>query len=77
MKELDVRPILESSGEPFEQIMAFVASLDPGEPFRLWATFKPEPLLAVLGNKGYVGTAQKIGENNWFVDFVPREGSHE
>lgn len=72
MKELDVRPILESGGEPFEKIMAFVASLVPGESFRVWATFKPEPLLAVLANKGYVGTAQKVGENNWSVDFVPR-----
>lgn len=77
MKELDVRPILESGGEPFEQIMGFVGSLDPGESFRLWATFKPEPLLAVLGNKGYVGTAKKIAENTWSVDFVPREGSHK
>ncbi len=71
MKELDVRPILESGGEPFEQIMEFVANLEPGEGFRLWATFKPEPLLAVLANKGYQGTAQKVDDKKWMVEFIP------
>ncbi len=72
VKELDVRPILEAGGEPFELIMAFVANLAPGEAFRLWATFKPEPLLAALGAKGYVATVEEVGEKNWSVDFIPR-----
>lgn len=71
MQELDVRPILKDGGEPFEQIMDFVANLPRGEGFRLWATFKPDPLLGVLRAKGYQGSAQEISEGNWAVDFVP------
>ncbi|MDA8205406.1 MAG: DUF2249 domain-containing protein [Thermaerobacter sp.] len=71
MRELDVRPVLQAGGEPFEQIMAFVAELPPGEGFRLWATFKPDPLLSVLRAKGYQGDAQEVSPNNWAVDFTP------
>lgn len=48
MKALGVRTILKAGGEAFDKIMEFVAGLAPGEGFRLWATFKPEPLPAVL-----------------------------
>ncbi|NMP23259.1 DUF2249 domain-containing protein [Sulfobacillus harzensis] len=73
MKELDVRPILEAGGEPFDKIMAFVTELAPGEAFRLWATFKPEPLLAVLAQRGYRGTAREMADGSWAVDFVPQD----
>ncbi len=72
MKELDVRPILAAGGEPFEQIMTFVLSLAPGEGFRLWATFKPEPLLALLAKQGYRGEARKMADGSWAVDFIPQ-----
>lgn len=71
MKELDVRPILNAGGEPFDQIMAFVADLAQGEGFRLWATFRPDPLLTVLAHKGYQGQAQERTDGSWAVDFVP------
>ncbi len=71
MKELDVRPILEPGGEPFEKIMTFVSDLAPGEEFRLWATFKPDPLLAVLAQKGYQGEAQEMSDGSWVVEFPP------
>jgi uncharacterized protein (DUF2249 family) len=70
VKELDVRPILEAGGEPFEKIMKFVSDLAPGEGFRLWATFKPEPLLAVLAQKGYQGETQEMPDGSWAVDFT-------
>lgn len=73
MKELDVRSILKAGGEPFDQIMAFVNELAPGESFRLWATFKPAPLLSVLAQKGYQGTATEMEDGSWAVDFVPRD----
>lgn len=73
MKELDVRPILRAGGEPFDQIMDFVNDLAPGESFRLWATFKPVPLLSVLTQKGYQGTATEVEDGSWAVDFVPRD----
>ncbi len=71
MKELDVRPVLNAGGEPFDEIMAFVADLPQGEGFRLWATFKPDPLLAVLAHKGYQGRAMEMDDGSWAVDFVP------
>lgn len=73
MRELDVRPILEAGGEPFDKIMAFVSELNSGESFRLWATFKPAPLLAVLAQRGYQGTAAEKEDGSWVVDFVPRD----
>lgn len=71
VKELDVRPILEAGGEPFETIMTFVSELAPDEGFRLWATFKPDPILAVLACQGYQGKAQEMSDGSWAVDFIP------
>lgn len=71
MKELDVRPILKAGGEPFDTIMEFTNQLDPHESFRLRATFKPEPLLGVLSQKGYRSTAQEMADGSWAVDFTP------
>lgn len=73
MKGLDVRPVLKAGGEPFDEIMAFVGELEPGEAFRLWATFKPVPLVAVLARRGYQGTATEMADGSWTVDFVPAE----
>lgn len=73
MKELDVRPILPAGGEPFPEIMAFLEGLAPGESFRLWATFKPEPLLVVLAHRGYRGSATETADGSWVADFVPKD----
>ncbi len=73
MKELDVRPILEAGGEPFNDIMEFVDALEPGESFRIWATFKPEPLFAIMASKGYRGEAQETEDGSWAVDFAPED----
>lgn len=71
MKELDVRPVLNAGGEPFDMIMQFVAEIKPGEGFRLLATFKPEPLLALLARRGYRGIANEMADGSWAVDFSP------
>ena len=73
MKELDVRPVLRAGGEPFQQIMDFVGQLSPGEGFRLWATFKPDPLIAVLAAKGYRGEAREMDADSWAVEFEPQD----
>ncbi len=69
--DLDVRPILRSGGEPFQEIMKAVASLRPGQGLRLLATFKPVPLFSVLGKKGLEGEAREIGDGDWEVLFRP------
>jgi uncharacterized protein (DUF2249 family) len=75
-KELDVRPILRAGGEPFAVIMDFVGRLDPGEGFRLRATFRPGPLIEVLAGRGFEAHAAEQADGSWAVDFWPGgEGS--
>ena len=69
--DLDVRPILRSGGEPFQEIMKAVSSLAPGQGLRLLATFKPVPLFSVLAKKGLEGDAREIGGGDWEVLFRP------
>jgi hypothetical protein len=69
--EVDVRPTLRAGGEPFGEIMAAVSGLAPGQGLRLYATFKPTPLLHVLGSKGFVHEAREIEGGDWEVLFTP------
>lgn len=71
--DLDVRPILRDGGEPFAKIMETVAALAPGEGLRLFATFKPVPLLRVLGSKGFSHEAFELEGGDWEVLFRPTE----
>lgn len=69
--DLDVRPILRSGGEPFGMIMETIQGLKPGEGLRLFATFKPTPLLHVLDSKGFVHEAKELEGGEWEVLFSP------
>jgi uncharacterized protein (DUF2249 family) len=69
--DLDVRPILRDGGEPFSVIMQAVSSLAPGQSLRLYATFKPLPLLQVLASRGFEASAREIGNGEWEVIFTP------
>jgi uncharacterized protein (DUF2249 family) len=70
--ELDVRPILRSGGEPFQEIMGAVAALRPDQGLRLLATFKPTPLFSVMASKGFSHEAREIGGGDWEVLFRPQ-----
>lgn len=69
--DLDVRPTLIAGGEPFGEIMAAIDKLSPGQGLRLVASFKPVPLFAVLGNKGFDHSEREIGDGDWEVLFTP------
>ena len=69
--DVDVRPILRAGGEPFEKIMEAVSALQPGQGLRLFATFKPTPLLHVLGSKGFTHEAKELDGGEWEVLFSP------
>ncbi|QOF75623.1 DUF2249 domain-containing protein (plasmid) [Aminobacter sp. SR38] len=69
--ELDVRPLLAAGDEPFGKIMETVASLGPGVGLRLFAPFKPIPLLQVLASRGFDYEATEIGHGDWEVLFRP------
>jgi len=74
MKVLDVRPMLRDGGEPFPEIMQAVSDLADGEGLRLLATFRPVPLFAVLGKRGYDHSEREIGDGDWEVTFTPQAG---
>ncbi len=50
---LDVRPIIDSGKDPFQNIMAAVKGLNAGEVLLLINSFEPIPLYSVMGNKGF------------------------
>ena len=51
--ELDVREMLQTKQDPFERIMVTVQQLTENDVLELHATFRPEPLLKVLGKQGF------------------------
>ncbi|MFB9261614.1 DUF2249 domain-containing protein [Bradyrhizobium erythrophlei] len=69
--DVDVRPILRAGGEPFSVIMAALDRLEPGQGLRLYATFKPVPLFAVMANKGFASSEQALDGGEWEVLFTP------
>ena len=69
--DVDVRPILRAGGEPFSVIMAALERLEPGQGLRLYATFKPIPLFAVMADKGFAHSAQALDAGEWEVLFTP------
>ena len=51
--QLDVRPIIESGKDPFQNIMAAVKELKSEEILLIINSFEPIPLYSVLGKKGF------------------------
>lgn len=74
--DLDVRPILRAGGEPFDKIMISVSTLKPGQGLRLLATFKPTPLLHVLGSKGFTHQCKELEGGDWEVLFTPPDAQN-
>ena len=71
--DVDVRPILREGGELFSVIMAALERLEPGQGLRLYATFKPVPLFAVMAKKGFAHFEQPLAGGEWEVLFAPAE----
>jgi uncharacterized protein (DUF2249 family) len=69
--DVDVRPILRAGGEPFSVIMAALERLEPGQGLRLYATFKPVPLFAVMSDRGFAYSAQALAGGEWEILFSP------
>jgi uncharacterized protein (DUF2249 family) len=53
--------------------MAALARLEPGQGLRLYATFKPIPLFAVMADRGFVHTANELDGGEWEVLFTPAD----
>jgi uncharacterized protein (DUF2249 family) len=69
MATIDARPIIAAGQEPFETIMAAVASLPEGEDLVVLAPFEPVPLEGVLSSQGFSYEPESIGGNDWRVTF--------
>lgn len=72
IRELDVRPTLRNGGDPFQEIMGAVNALAPGQALKLFATFRPQPLLRVMASRGFAYAAREIAGGDWEVIFTPQ-----
>lgn len=64
-RTLDVRGI---DGEPFGEIMAALEDLSPGNSLLLINSFEPEPLYAVLAERGYTHETDRVDTDEWHVE---------
>ena len=71
-KTLDVRPILQSGGEPFQAIMSVVDSLSPAEGLRLIAPFRPQPLFSVMERRGFDYELDERSDGSFEIRFMPK-----
>ena len=58
-RTLDVREI---DGEPFDDIVAALETLDGGDRLRLIAPFEPVPLYKVLESRGFAHESEQQGD---------------
>lgn len=65
--ELDVRPMLEAGGEPYQVIMHCVAQLAAGDELRIHALFEPRPLLRQFERMGLEIKARALAAEHWVV----------
>ncbi|MFZ6032690.1 MAG: DUF2249 domain-containing protein [Melioribacter sp.] len=71
IKTLDVRPIIDSGKDPFNDIMAKIKELSEGEILLLINSFEPIPLYSVLKKKGFKHWT--IKENELFKVYFYKE----
>lgn len=69
VNDLDVRPILQSGGEPFKEIMSTVSRTSATGAIRLRATFEPKPLYNVLGAQGWSHWVEHGNGEDWIIWF--------
>ncbi len=63
INQLDVRPIIDSGKDPFQNIMAEVKGIKDDEILLVINSFEPFPLYSVLGKKGFDHWTEKEGDS--------------
>jgi len=63
-RTLDAREI---DGEPFGDIVAALDDLDADETLTLVNSFEPEPLYAVLADRGFAHETEQVSDDEWRV----------
>ncbi|MFA6109645.1 MAG: DUF1858 domain-containing protein [Candidatus Latescibacterota bacterium] len=61
VRTLDARPLIESGGHPLPQVIADLATLEPGQVYELLTPFVPAPLIDVAKGKGFVAYSSHEG----------------
>jgi uncharacterized protein (DUF2249 family) len=67
---LDVRPLIQQGGDPFQEIMAITAKLKPGQVLEIDAPFDPVPLRRILSERGFAHHGQNAGPDHWRIRFL-------
>ncbi len=75
--QLDVRPILNSGKDPFNDIMKKIKDLKDDETLLIINSFEPIPLYSVLGRKGFDHFTQKEGDVFKVYFFKQRQSQGE
>ncbi|WP_144427182.1 DUF2249 domain-containing protein [Halolamina pelagica] len=68
-RTLDVR---EVDGEPFGRIVDELEALPASETLVLINSFEPEPLYAVLDQRGFDHRTEQVAEAEWHVEISHR-----
>lgn len=66
---VDVRDDLREGREPFADIIQALREKPDGHAFVVLATFRPEPLIALLGDQGFSSEAVELPGGDWRVTF--------
>lgn len=66
---LDVRPILQAGGEPFQNIMAAAAEVSVGQRLIVDAPFEPFPLYEVMAKRGFEAWCEQWDTRYFRVHF--------
>lgn len=70
---LDVREMLRAKEEPFARIMSTINDLQSEDVLELHATFKPDPLLRVLGKQGFSNVVIEEDTEHFVVQFYKED----
>ncbi|MBU6460837.1 MAG: sulfurtransferase TusA family protein [Proteobacteria bacterium] len=67
---LDVREELSHGGEPLPRILEAISALIPNQGLRLFTTFEPKPLYALLKQHGFSHESRSLDRGEWEVLFT-------
>jgi hypothetical protein len=75
MVQFDASPVINSGGNPMQQVFNHLEKIRPGEIFLLITPFVPAPIIDLIMKKGYVHYCQKITEELIHTFFYLPENS--
>ncbi|HWR33120.1 MAG TPA: DUF2249 domain-containing protein [Chitinophagaceae bacterium] len=75
--KLDVRPVIEAGKDPLDRILVEIKKLQPGQALVIINTFKPEPLILLLGKQGFLSHTEVINDNLVQTYFIKEHDKKE